>query len=190
MNLDSERHEIKGLSYSIRIAVETDAKELSRLLLLIDGETENMDRESGEDYLDEERFKGLIEEDSKAENHIFLVAEVNGALAGFSRCEGNSLKRLMHKAEFGVCVCKEFWGHQMGKRLLERTLRWADGIGLEKIELSVLETNKKAISLYLEFGFEVEGLLRKDKRLSDGTFYDTIAMGRLRQPFSCYPTFR
>lgn len=182
MKLDSEKHEIEGLRYSIRSAKETDAKELSRILLLIDGETENMDRESGEGSLDEKKFKKLIEDDSKADNHIFLVAEVEGALAGFSRCEGNSLKRMKHKAEFGVCVCKEFWGHQIGRKLLERTISWADQIRLEKIELSVLETNKKAISLYLELGFEVEGLIRKDKRLSDGSFYDTIAMGRLRQP--------
>ncbi|WP_124065089.1 GNAT family N-acetyltransferase [Clostridium sp. E02] len=181
MKLDSEKHEIKGLCYCIRSAKETDAKELSRILLLIDGETENMDRESGEGCFDEEKFKELIKEDSKAENHIFLVVEVEGVLAGFSRCEGNTLKRMKHKAEFGVCVCKEFWGHQMGRKLLECTISWADKIGLEKIELSVLETNKKAISLYLELGFEVEGLIRKDKRLSDGSFYDTIAMGRLRQ---------
>ena len=47
------------------------------------------------------------------------------------------------------------------------------------MELSVLETNKKAILLYMDMGFKVEGMLRNDKLLSDGRFYDTIVMGRI-----------
>jgi RimJ/RimL family protein N-acetyltransferase len=68
----------------------------------------------------------------------------------------------------------------MGRNLLQRTLEWADGIGLEKVSLQVLETNHTAIELYKSLGFEIEGILRKDKRLADGQFYSTIAMGRLR----------
>lgn len=47
------------------------------------------------------------------------------------------------------------------------------------MELNVIETNEKAISLYQKNGFAVEGVLKKDKRLSDGNFYNTIVMGRL-----------
>lgn len=44
------KHEftVKGLSYSIRSAVQSDARYLSEVRLQIDGETENMDRERGE----------------------------------------------------------------------------------------------------------------------------------------------
>jgi ribosomal protein S18 acetylase RimI-like enzyme len=42
----------------------------------------------------------------------------------------------------------------------------------------VLETNDKAIRLYQNYGFEVEGVLKKDKLLSDGNYYNTIVMGR------------
>ncbi|CAM3863619.1 Acetyltransferase [Cohnella lubricantis] len=44
--------------------------------------------------------------------------------------------------------------------------------------MNVLETNTKAIQLYEQFGFEMEGVLRKDKRLSDGRYYNTVVMGR------------
>lgn len=44
--------------------------------------------------------------------------------------------------------------------------------------LHVLETNDKAIMLYEKLGFEVEGLLKNDKILSDGKYYNTVVMGR------------
>lgn len=46
----------------------------------IDGETENLDRESGEGFLTPEDFEKLIYEDSIAEKTIFLVGEVGGKL--------------------------------------------------------------------------------------------------------------
>ena len=45
--------------------------------------------------------------------------------------------------------------------------------------LKVLQTNEKAIKLYESCGFEVEGVLRNDKFLSDGKFYHTVVMGKV-----------
>ncbi|BCU82815.1 hypothetical protein JIR001_25980 [Polycladomyces abyssicola] len=44
--------------------------------------------------------------------------------------------------------------------------------------MNVLETDDKAIRLYEKYGFEVEGILKNDKILSDGDYYNTILMGR------------
>ncbi|WP_368908846.1 GNAT family N-acetyltransferase, partial [Bacillus wiedmannii] len=49
---------------------------------------------------------------------------------------------------------------------------------IKKISLQVLETNEKAIQLYKKLGFEVEGILKNDKRLSDEKYYNTVVMGR------------
>lgn len=159
--------------------MENDAKSLSEVRLQIDGETENMDREQGEAYIDESGFKHVINEDTERTNNLFLVAEVNGRIVGFCRCEGNLLKRSSHKVEFGVCVLKDYWGYEIGKRFLEESIRWADTNGIKKINLNVLETNDKAIMLYQKYGFVVEGTLKNDKLLSDGNYYNTILMGRL-----------
>ncbi|WP_066071542.1 GNAT family N-acetyltransferase [Neobacillus soli] len=170
---------IHNLQYIIRYALEEDAQNLSEVRVQIDGETENMDREKGEAYIDEAGFKAIIQDDTEKMNHLFLVAEVNDRIVGFSRCEGNNLKRTSHKVEFGVCVLKEFWGHGIGQNLLKESIHWADANGIKKITLNVLETNDKAIKLYQKYGFEVEGILKKDKILSDGNYYNTILMGRI-----------
>lgn len=104
-----EVYEVKGVQYIVRSAEEKDAKELSSVRLQIDGETENLDRERGEGFIDEEGFKQRIQRDTEHPNNLFLVAEIDGRIVGFSRYEGTNLKRLAHKVEFGVCILKEYW---------------------------------------------------------------------------------
>jgi ribosomal protein S18 acetylase RimI-like enzyme len=164
--------------YVIRSARQEDAAHLAEVRVQIDGETENLDREKGEAYLSEAGFQDLIKEDSHCPNHLFLVAEADKQIAGFSRCEGSALKRFAHKAEFGIGILKAYWGYGIGKNLLKTSIEWADANAIKKMTLNVLETNGSAIHLYEKCGFEVEGVLKKDKRLSDGNFYNTIVMGR------------
>lgn len=178
MIINDKQFQAKGLHYCIRSATPSDAKELSELRLQLDGETENLDRESGEAFIDEAAFKQLIEADTTGSRNLFLVAVVDNVIVGFSRCAGTYLKRFSHKVEFGVCVLKEFWGYGIGKNLLTQCIAWADSNNVKKITLSVLETNTTAIELYERFRFEIEGILKNDKILSDGKFYNTILMGR------------
>ncbi|WHY03104.1 GNAT family N-acetyltransferase [Neobacillus sp. DY30] len=178
MLVNSQEFTINGLRYIIRSAMEKDAKSLSEVRVQIDGETENMDREQGEAYIDESGFRDIIKEDTEQVNNLFLVAEVNGKIVGFCRCEGNQLKRSSHKVEFGVCILKDYWGYGIGKKFLEESIQWADTNEIKKINLNVLETNENAIRLYQKYGFEVEGILKNDKLLSDGKYYNTILMGR------------
>ncbi|MEH6939349.1 GNAT family N-acetyltransferase [Bacillus sp. JJ664] len=178
MRVNQKEFYIQNLRYTIRSAIEKDAKNLSEVRLQIDGETENLDREKGEAYIDESGFKQIIKDDTESISNLFLIAEVDERIVGFSRCEGNKLKRTSHKVEFGVCVLKEYWGYSIGKNLLKESVNWADLNGIKKITLNVLETNDKAIMLYKKYGFEVEGVLKQDKILSDGNYYNTILMGR------------
>ncbi len=167
-------------TYTIRNAKGTDAKALSELRLRIDGETENLDREPGEAYMDEAVFQVRIREDAEQPRSLFLVVEAGGSLVGFCRCQGSALKRFSHRVEFGICILKAYWGYGIGKALLAQSVAWADANGIKKMMLSVLETNTKAIALYERLGFMVEGTLKKDRLLSDGNYYDTIIMGRVQ----------
>jgi RimJ/RimL family protein N-acetyltransferase len=168
----------ENLTWILRCATKYDATELSKLRVKIDGETENLNREAGEGLLTPEDFEKLIYEDSITEKNIFLVAEVEGEIVGFTRLEGSKLSRFRHKAEFGICISKKYWGHGIGKVLLENILMYADTVGIEKISLTVVETNTKAIQLYKRNGFLEEGILIKDRIHKDGNYYNTVIMGR------------
>lgn len=178
MKINEQEFIVNGTTYIIRSAVNKDAKDLSEIRLQIDGETENLDREKGEGYIDIQGFETLIKTDTENKKNLFLVAVVNDKIVGFSRCEGNILKRFAHKVEFGVGVLKDYWGHGIGKNLLQESISWADSNGIKKITLNVLETNEKAIKLYEKLGFKIEGILKNDKYLSDDKYYNTIVMGR------------
>ncbi|MFE1630606.1 GNAT family N-acetyltransferase [Brevibacillus reuszeri] len=178
MVVDKQEFEVNGLPYTIRSASIADAGELSALRVQIDGETENMDREPGEAFIDVPGFERIILTDTESPRNLFLVAVVHNRIVGFSRCEGINLKRFAHKVEFGVCVLKEFWGHGIGKNLLKQSIKWADAAGIKKMTLSVVETNEKAIDLYKRLGFEIEGILKNDRILADGNYYNAIIMGR------------
>lgn len=178
MRMEPQQFTRNGVSYTIRSAEPADAQELSEVRLQIDGETENLDRVRGEAYLDAEGFAQLIQRDTSNDTNLFLVAVVQGRIAGFSRCEGNALQRLAHKVEFGIGVLQEYWGYGIGSNLLQTSITWADSSGIRKMSLYVLETNSSAINLYSKLGFKVEGNLQKDKLLSDGNYYNTVVMGR------------
>lgn len=178
MILDSQEFHVNGLTYTIRSAMKNDAKDLSELRLQIDGETENLDRERGEAFIDVPGFEQVIHTDTISSRNLFLVAVSDKRIVGFSRCEGTYLKRFSHKVEFGICVLKDFWGYGIGKNLLKESIAWADSNDIKKITLNVLQTNTRAIELYKRLGFEIEGILRNDKILSDGEYYNTIVMGR------------
>ena len=177
-HINKKEFSVNGISYTVRPAVTKDAKDLSEVRVQIDGETQNLDREKGEAYIDTAGFEQLIKIDSENKNNLFLVAVSNNKIIGFSRCEGNHLKRSSHKVEFGVCVLKDYWGFGIGTNLLKESIAWADSNGIHKITLNVLETNDKAITLYTKFGFKIEGLLINDKVLADGQYYNTVVMGR------------
>ncbi|MNB92753.1 putative acetyltransferase YhhY [compost metagenome] len=183
MIINRQEFQVKGLHYTIRSAIPEDAKKLSALRLQVDGETEHMDRIPGEAFIDENGFKAIIENDTKHPRNLCLVAEMNGSILGYSRCEGNDLKRFMHKVEFGVGVLKEYWGFRIGRNLLKASIEWADSNGITKMILSgVLEINEPAVRLYKSLGFEIEGLLKQDRILSDGKYYSTYMMARYNNP--------
>lgn len=181
MIMNNQEFYVNGLHYTIRSAIEKDAKDLSELRLQIDGETENLDRQKGEAIIDIPGFEHIIKTDSEQPRNLFLVAAVHDRIVGFSRCEGIYLNRFSHKVEFGVCVLKNFWGYGIGKNLLKQSVSWADANGIKKMALNVLETNGKAIELYKRFGFGIEGILKNDKILADGNYYNTIVMGRFHE---------
>ena len=168
-----------GTAYVIRSAEERDAEELSLLRLQADGETENLDREPGEDFMDWDDFARLIALDTESSRSLFLVAEAGGKLAGFSRCQGSHLKRSAHKVDFGIMILQPYWGLGIGRNLLQESIRWTDSNGITKIALSVFECNDTVIRLYGKMGFSVEGVLKNDKLLSGGRYCNTIVMGRI-----------
>jgi diaminopimelate decarboxylase len=82
-----------------------------------------------------------------------------------------------HVATLGISVAPDRRGRGIGAALLDEAIRWASGVGVEKIVLSVYPHNTAAISLYRRFGFVDEGRLVRQSRRSTTGYVDEILMG-------------
>jgi RimJ/RimL family protein N-acetyltransferase len=85
--------------------------------------------------------------------------------------------------EVGILVGREYWGRGYGTDAMRALCRFAfEEMDLRRISLEVMEFNTRAIRSYERIGFVVEGRFREDTYLH-GHYYDTLAMGLLREEF-------
>jgi L-phenylalanine/L-methionine N-acetyltransferase len=92
-----------------------------------------------------------------AENHEF-VAEVNGIVVGFCGLHQGRGRR-SHCGTLFIMVDEEYHGKGIGTSLMKKVINLADQwLLLERIELTVIENNPMAKSLYARLGFVEEGL--------------------------------
>jgi RimJ/RimL family protein N-acetyltransferase len=80
----------------------------------------------------------------------------------------------------GFTVSRLFQGKGFGSEILEYVKRSAVNENIKRIELTVDTRNENAINLYRKVGFEIEGTLRNNFKLSStGQYYDEYIMALL-----------
>jgi RimJ/RimL family protein N-acetyltransferase len=82
---------------------------------------------------------------------------------------------LSHVGSVGMGLLPEYRGKGIGRALLQRTLQAAFASGIERIELSVFASNRKAMSLYRSLGFVEEGRMARRVKLGDA-YQDMFCM--------------
>lgn len=121
----------------------------------------------------------IIRQMASAQNSVFLVAEINGRVVGQLTLEGGKRRNVQHTAVLGITVADGWRGRGVGHRLIEHALCWARESGIiTRVELHVFARNERAMRLYEEFGFIVEGR-RREAVIRDGEFIDDLIMGLL-----------
>lgn len=127
--------------------------------------------------VDEER--AWIRARREGPNEMFVLAEVEGALAGTLGVQAASRKRLSHVATLVITLAPAFRGLGLGDALMTLAIDWARAHPrIEKVDLRVLSDNERAIRLYRKHGFVVEGCLARAVRYEDGRYVDDVLMGR------------
>lgn len=83
-------------------------------------------------------------------DHYFLAYD-NNTPVGFSMLRG--WDEGFDIPSFGMFIDINKHGMGLGKQLLQLTLEKAKNLGCKKVRLSVFESNKAALNIYLRFGF-------------------------------------
>lgn len=121
--------------------------------------------------------------DILSDNLPMFVALVPGpTVIGWVDISRKPYEAQQHVGVLGIGIHARFRGEGLGSLLMERALKKSITAGLERIELDVFSSNRRAISVYGKFGFQVEGTKRFARKTKSG-YEDIIIMARiLREP--------
>lgn len=111
---------------------------------------------------------------------LWAVSEINEQIVGTCNLMsrgGGRVSKTRHVVELGMAILSEFRGIGIGNAMMEYMVDWARKKGYEKISLSVFSSNKPAINLYKKFGFDIEGVKKKEFKV-EGQYVDEVCMGR------------
>ncbi|MBU9721853.1 MULTISPECIES: GNAT family N-acetyltransferase [Bacillaceae] len=112
----------------------------------------------------------MTEEDQAVKNDWFIqhpdtlaiVALKNHFVIGILTIEPETFLKTCHRANLGLIVHKNYRSKGVGLALMKAAIQWAQHHErYEKIELEVLQSNKRAINLYNKLGFIEEGTIYK-----------------------------
>jgi RimJ/RimL family protein N-acetyltransferase len=166
-----------GRDLVIREAAGGDAKTILAYLEQVSADTGFLTFGPGEFELSTAEETAYLEGCREAENCLYLLACVDGNLAGTLSFSSGSRPRVRHTGELAVSVLRSYWGLGVASALIDSLLHWARETGfITKINLRVRTDNERAITLYERKGFRVEGTVRKELYIG-GVYYDNLLMG-------------
>jgi RimJ/RimL family protein N-acetyltransferase len=89
------------------------------------------------------------------------------------------------KANFGIMIGdKAYWGQGIGTLCTQFAVDYGfRELNLNRIELTVLDSNQRAIQLYRKIGFREEGKLRQ-AQYKRGQYHDIVIMAILRDEYT------
>ncbi len=161
------------MTIKIRHAEPEDAEQIHQIYQA------SFDRLNGLPYASLADAKKRFQDRPK--NVYTLVAEKDDKVVGVFTLYTNDWPRQKHVAKFGIYVSESYQGIGVGSALLKEALYFAfNWLNIIRMTLEVNSDNEKAIALYQKFGFEKEGVLRKNL-FRDGKYSDTWVMSLLRE---------
>jgi RimJ/RimL family protein N-acetyltransferase len=166
---------MKDLELIIRPAETEDAQYICTLLDAVGAENIYLTTVPGESTVN--RIEALIEQQS-TNRCLLLVGDSHGEIVGVLGFIGGVFKKTAHVVEIGMAIKRDSRNAGLGSTLLREGISWARKKGFYRLELGVLSTNEKAVSLYKKFGFQEEGV-RKNRYHIDGAWVDEVLMAKL-----------
>jgi ribosomal protein S18 acetylase RimI-like enzyme len=109
---------------------------------------------------------------------VQFIALDNDEVVGWCDILRRNFEGFEHVGVLGMGVLASHRGEGIGKALLFSTIEAAKSIGISRIELEVFASNERAIKLYKDHGFIMEGVT-KESRMIDGVSQDIVCMAFL-----------
>ena len=162
---------------NVRKATASDASQIVEVMK--DAEASGfMLFDPGKRKLTAEQFEKYIEATNQKQNSAVFVATDEDKILGYIIVQGETPKRIAHRAYIVIVVRSASRGKGGGTALFEQAEQWAKEASIQRLELTVIKHNEAAYHLYEKLGFEVEGIKVKSLKI-DGEYVDEYYMAKM-----------
>lgn len=166
-----------GKTAILRSPIKEDAQAMIDYLNIIGGESDFITFGKNEFSMSVEAEQDYIERINSMDNSKNVLIIIEDEIVGIASINSVQKERMKHNGTLGISIRKKYWGIGLGSEIMAYLIDWAKSNKItKKINLLVREDNIRGVKLYEKFGFEKEGLLKKDICVN-GIYYNTIAMG-------------
>ncbi|MEN2256493.1 GNAT family protein [Paraclostridium benzoelyticum] len=157
--------------------IKEDAQAMIDYLNIIGGESDFITFGKNEFSMSVEAEQDYIKRINSMDNSKNVLIIIEDEIVGIASITSVQKERMKHNGTLGISLRKKYWGIGLGSEIMAYLINWAKSNKItKKINLLVREDNIRGVKLYEKFGFEKEGLLKKDICVN-GVYYNTIAMG-------------
>lgn len=158
-------------------AVMQDAAELTSVRIQTSGETDYMARYPDEISVNLPRTEEYIRCIEESPKEVQICARVNGKIVGLAGVNPvGQAEKWSHRAQFGVCVLRDYWNLGIGAQLTSSAIDFAREAGYSQLELDVVTENLRALALYEKLGFREYGRNPRGFRLRTGQWQELVEM--------------
>lgn len=150
-----------------------EAQALYNCMKKIDQETQYML------YLPDERSfdKDKLSEDIKRNFYIGVKTDDNQIL-GYLSVHISTLAKVRHIGYIVTGLINELHQQGLATKMFNETIKWAKRKGLRRLELTVITSNKPAVSFYEKLGFKIEGIKHESVFMEDH-YFDELYMAMM-----------
>ena len=161
----------------VRKAKASDASQLVEVMK--DAEASGfMLFDPGERTLTVAQFEQYIEATNQKQNSAVFVATKEEQILGYMIVQGETQKRIAHRAYIVIGVHSASRGKGVGTALFTHAEQWAKEADIQRLELTVIKHNEAAYHLYKKMGFQVEGVKQKSLKMN-GEYVDQYYMAKM-----------
>ncbi len=152
---EREEFSTRDFAYTIRPAEAEDFDELTDVVEEIAGKKTYVVAKA---LAAELRYEETLFRHSASKARVFLVAESDGDIIGWSGIDLPLVENLRSTAQLTIGIDESYRGYDIGTQLMTRGLNWAKSNGAKKVYNNVARTNMRAVSFLENRGWEQEGV--------------------------------
>ena len=165
---------------SFREARAADAAAFGSFMRTVLAETDYLVMDESGFSFGLEDLKAILHQKEASPRDFVFLAFLDEEVVGAVTVASSTQQALAHIGTVFVAVKKAYWGQGIGRLLLEEVCVWAEEMGvLARLELTVQTRNERAVALYQQIGFAIEGVKPRGVRTSEGEWADLYYMGLL-----------